>query len=240
MFQNFYKEEDFVTDKTWPPNCTDANDKREKSGSEKRYNPNINDDPSMKNFEILLPLENDQGQIHVCNFNEFFTAIRIGNVTPDQLFIRPVPDPNNTSTETVSLKKQPKKRTLRTTKPIDYKEDEEGDIQQSGDDEKGNENLDEKSEAEEDADTKPPAKKRKTTPKKTKVVVHVKSEEKVQLENDIAKTIKTFDTAIDKFKKQINYDEDKSEKSAIEEQMSNILTCWKLMKMQVESYKKAE
>jgi hypothetical protein len=72
------------------------------------------------------------------------------------------------------------------------------------------------------------------------VVLHVKSEEKVQLENDIAKTIKTFDTAIDKFKKQINYDEDKSEKSALEEQMSNILTCWKLMKMQVESYKKAE
>ena len=37
------------------------------------------------------------------------------------------------------------------------------------------------------------------------------------------KTIKTFDTVIDKFKKQINYDEDKSEKSVIEEQMSNIL-----------------
>jgi len=129
---------------------------------------------------------------------------------------------------------------LRTTKPIDYKENEEGDIQQSDDDEKGNKNLDEKSEAEEDADTKPPAKKRKTTPKKTKAVIHVKSEEKVQLENDIAKTIKTFDTVIDKFKKQINYDEDKSEKSVIEEQMSNILTCWKLMKMQVESYKKAE
>ena len=129
---------------------------------------------------------------------------------------------------------------MRTTKPIDYKENEEGDIQQSDDDEKGNKNLDEKSEAEEDADTKPPAKKRKTTPKKTKAVIHVKSEEKVQLENDIAKTIKTFDTAIDKFKKQINYDEDKSEKSAVEEQMSNILTCWKLMKMQVESYKKAE
>jgi len=89
---------------------------------------------------------------------------------------------------------------LRTTKPIDYKEDEEGDIQQSDDDEKGNENLDAKSEAEEDADTKPLAKKRKTTPKKTKAVVHVKSEEKVQIENDIAKTIKTFDTAIDKFK----------------------------------------
>jgi hypothetical protein len=61
------------------------------------------------------------------------------------------------------------------------------------------------------------------------VVVHVKSEEKVQLENDIAKTIKTFDTAIDKFKKEIK-----------EAQMSNILTCWMLMKMQVESYKKAE
>ncbi len=240
MFQNFYKEEDFVTDKTWPPNCTDTNEKREKSGSEKRYNPNINYDPSMKNFEILLPLANKQEQIHVCNFNEFFTAIRIGNVTPDQLFIRPVPDPNNTSTETVSLKKQPKKRTLRTTKPIDYKEDEEGDEQQSDDDENGNEKLDEKSEAEEDADTKPLAKKRKTTPKKTKAVVHVKSEEKVQLENDIAKTIKTFDTAIDKYKKEIEYDEDKSEKSTLEEQMSNILTCWKLMKMQVESYKKAD
>ena len=129
---------------------------------------------------------------------------------------------------------------MRTTKPIDYKEGEQGDIQQSDDDEKGNENLDEKSEVEEDADTKPPAKKRKTTNKKTKAVVHVKSEEKVQLENDIAKTIKTFDTAIDKLKKEINYDEDKSERSAIEEQMSNILTCWKLMKMQVESYKKAE
>ena len=54
MFQNFYKEEDFVTDKSWPPNCNDANEKRDKSGSEKRYNPNINYDPSMKNFEILL------------------------------------------------------------------------------------------------------------------------------------------------------------------------------------------
>jgi hypothetical protein len=62
----------------------------------------------------------------------------------------------------------------------------------------------------------------------------------VQLDNNIAKTIKTFDTAIDRFKKEIDYDEDKSEKSTLEEQMSNILTCWKLMKMQVESYKKAE
>jgi len=62
----------------------------------------------------------------------------------------------------------------------------------------------------------------------------------VQLENDIAKTIKTFDTAIDKYKKEIEYDEDKSEKSTLEEQTSNILTCWKLMKMQVESYKKAD
>jgi hypothetical protein len=61
----------------------------------------------------------------------------------------------------------------------------------------------------------------------------------VQLENDIAKTIKTFDTAIDKYKKEIEYDEDKSEKSTLEEQTSNILTCWKLMKMQVESYNKA-
>ena len=112
MFQNFYKEEDFVTDKSWPPNCNDANEKRDKSGSEKRYNPNINYDPSMKNFEILLPLENDQGQVHVCNFNEFFKAILIGNVTPDQLFVRPVPDPNNKSTETISLKKQPKKKDL--------------------------------------------------------------------------------------------------------------------------------
>jgi len=68
-------------------------------------------------------------------------------------------------------------------------------------------------------------KNKKQLPKKTKAVVHVKSEEKVQLENDIAKTIKTFDTAIDKLKKEINYDEDKSERSAIEEQMSNILTC---------------
>jgi len=168
MFQNFYKEEDFVTDKTWPPNCTDAYKRRERSGSEKRFNPNINYDPSMKNFEILLPLENNQGEIHICNFNKFFTAIRIGNVTPDQLFIRPVPDPNNTSIETVSLKKQPKKRALRTTKPIDYREDEEGDGQQSDDDEDENEKLDEKSEAEEDADKKPPAKKQKTTPKKNK------------------------------------------------------------------------
>jgi hypothetical protein len=171
MFQNFYKEEDFVTDKSWPPNCTDANEKRDKSGSEKRYNPNINYDPSMKNFEILLPLENDQGQIHLCNFNEFFKAIQIGNITPNQLFIRPVPDPNNTSTETISLKKQPKKRTLRTTKPIDYKEDEGGDLQQSDDDDKEDKHLGEKSEAEEETDTKPPAKKQKTTPRKTKAVV---------------------------------------------------------------------
>ncbi len=91
----------------------------------------------MKHFDILQPLENNQGQVHVCNFNEFFKAIWMGNVTPNQLFVRPVRDPNNTSTETVSLKKQPKKRTLRTTKPIDYKENEEGDIQQSDDDEKG-------------------------------------------------------------------------------------------------------
>jgi len=116
IFHNFYKEEDFVTDKSWPPNYTDANEKREKSGSEKRYNPNINYDPSMKNFEILLPLENDQGQIHVGNFNEFFTAIRIGNVTPNQLFVRPVRDPNNTSTETVSLKKRQKKKNLEDNK----------------------------------------------------------------------------------------------------------------------------
>jgi len=61
----------------------------------------------------------------------------------------------------------------------------------------------------------------------------------VQLENNITKTIKTFNTAIDNFKKEIDYDEDKSEKSTLEEQMSNILTCWKLMKMQVESYNKA-
>jgi len=169
VFQNFYKEEDFVTDKTWPPNCTDVNKRREKSGSEKSYKPNINYDPSMKNFEILLPLANKQEQIHVCNFNEFFTAIRIGNVTPDQLFIRPVPDPNNTSTETVSLKNQPKKRTLRTTKPIDYKEDEEGDEQQSDDDEKGNEKLDEKSEEEEDADIQNHRQKsKKQLPKKQK------------------------------------------------------------------------
>jgi len=194
MFQYFYKEEDFVTDKSWPPNCNDANEKMDKSGSEKRYNPNINYDPSMKNFEILLPLENDQGQIHVCNFNEFFKAIRIGNVTPDQLFVRPVPDPNDKTTETISLKKQPKKRTLRTTKPIDYKEDE-GDKEQESDGE-GNKDkhLAEKPEADDDSDTKPPAKRRKTTPRKTKAVVQVKSEEKVQLKIDIAKTIKTFDT----------------------------------------------
>jgi hypothetical protein len=54
MFQIFYKEEDFVTDKSWPPNCNDANEKSDKAGSENRYNPNINYDPSMKNFEILL------------------------------------------------------------------------------------------------------------------------------------------------------------------------------------------
>jgi len=53
MFQNFYKEEDFVIEKSWPPNCTDANKKRDKSGSEKRYNPNINYDPSMKNINYL-------------------------------------------------------------------------------------------------------------------------------------------------------------------------------------------
>jgi len=34
MFQNFYKEEDFVTDKSWPPNCNDANEKSDKAGSE--------------------------------------------------------------------------------------------------------------------------------------------------------------------------------------------------------------
>ena len=110
---------------------------------------------------------------------------------------------------------------MRTIKPIDYKEDEGGDLQQSDGDGKEDEHLGEKSEAEEETDTKPPAKKRKTTPRKTKAVVQVKSEEKVQLENDIAKTIKTFDTAIDRFKKEINYDEDKSEKSTLEEQMSN-------------------
>jgi hypothetical protein len=131
---------------------------------------------------------------------------------------------------------------LRTTKPIDYKEDEGDELQQSDGDGNKDGHLAEKSEADDDddADTKPPAKKRKTTPRITKAVVQVKSEEKVQLENGIAKTIKTFDTAIDKFKKEIDYDEDKSEKSTLEEQMSNILTCWKLMKMQVESYKKAE
>jgi len=240
MFHNFYKEEDFVTDKSWPPNCNNANEKRDKSGSEKRYNPNINYDPSMKNFEILLPLENDQGQVHVCNFNEFFKAIQIGNVTPDQLFVRPVPDPNNKSTETISLKKQPKKRSLRTTKPIDYKEDEGEEVQESDGERNEDKHLAEKPEADDDPDTKPPAKRRKTTPRKTKAVVQVKLEEKVQLEIDIAKTIKTFDTAIDKFKKEIDYDEDKSEKSTLEEQISNILTCWKLMKMQVESYKKAD
>jgi Sec-independent protein translocase protein TatA len=184
-------------------------------------------------------LENDQGQIHFCNFNKFFKAIQIGNATPNQLFVRPVPDPNNTSTETISLKKQPKKRTLRTTKPIDYKEDEGDDLQQSDGDGKEDEHLAEKSEADDNADTKLPAKKRKTTPRKTKAVVQVKSEEKVQLENDIAKTIKTFKTAIDNFKKEIDHDEDKSEKSTLEEQMSSILTCWKLMKMQAESYKKS-
>ena len=177
-----------------------------------------------------------QGQVHVCNFNEFFKAIRIGNVTPDQLFVRPVPDPNNKSTETISLKKQPKKRSLRTTKPIDYKEDEGEEVQESDGERNEDKHLAEKPEADDDSDTKPPAKRRKTTPRKTKAVVQVKSEEKVQ----IAKTIKTFDTAIDKFKNEIDYDEDKSEKSTLEEQMSNILTCWKLMKMQVESYKKAD
>ena len=127
---------------------------------------------------------------------------------------------------------------MRTTKPIDYKEDEGEEVQESDGERNEDKHLAEKPEADDDPDTKSPAKRRKTTPRKTKAVVQVKSEEKVQLEIDIAKTIKTFDTAIDKFKKEIDYDEDKSEKSTLEEQMSNILTCWKLMKMQVESYKK--
>lgn len=231
MFQHFYKEEDFVTEKAWPPNCNNASEA--KSGGEKRYNKNINYDPSMKNFEILLPLENDKGEIDVCNFNEFFTAIRIGNVTPDQLFVRPTPDNSNAD---ISLKKQPKKRTLRPTKDVNYKE---GEVTQTTNDNKDeDENDDSDSEGKQEEDKKPAAKKQRTTPRKKKQLVQVKSEEKVKLENDIDNTIRTFESAFDKLKNEIQCDEDKVDRTAIDERFTNMLTCWNLMKMQVENYKK--
>jgi len=79
---------------------------------------------------------------------------------------------------------------LRTTKPIHYKEDEGDEVQQSDGEGNEDEHLAEKPEADNDPDTKPPAKRRKTTPRKTKAVVQVKSEEKVQLEIEMEKQSK--------------------------------------------------
>jgi len=79
---------------------------------------------------------------------------------------------------------------LRTTIPIDYKEDEGDEVQQSDGERNEDKHLAEKPEADEDPDTKSPAKRRKTTPRKTKAVVQVKSEEKVQLEIEMEKQSK--------------------------------------------------
>ena len=79
---------------------------------------------------------------------------------------------------------------MRTTKPIDFKEDEGDEVQESDGEGSEDEHLAEKPEVDDDPDTKPPAKRRKTTPRKTKAVVQVKSEEKVQLEIEMEKQSK--------------------------------------------------
>jgi hypothetical protein len=123
MLKHFYKTANFVTDKSWPEKISDA-PKEAKAGKQKKYNPDIDYNPTMHNFDNLLPHYLDNEGIKFLTICEFFTALRVGNVSSKQIFVRPLP-----STKT----NEPNKK--RHRRAVDYNENEENEEKDDDDEE---------------------------------------------------------------------------------------------------------
>lgn len=231
MLQHFYKDQDFVTDKAWPEKASDITQEHT-GGRKKKFNPNIDYNPTMDHFKILLPLEHEDGRVDVLTISEYFTAITVGNIPAKQLFVRPLP-PTPDDPDAVQTDKGQTKRKLRNRTPVNYK----GQQEQTVDDEKL-ESEDNGEGNKESHDKKPAAKRRKTTPKKK--MPNIKSEEKIQLENDIAKNMERFEQGMAALKQNLGYDDNKHPNTETEQYLNNLTLQWELVKSQVSNYQKTE
>ena len=216
MLRHFYKIADFVTDKSWPEKISNA-PKETKAGKQKKYNPAIDYNPTMHHFDILLPLQSDDDSIEFLTINEYFTALRVGNVPSKQIFIRPQP-----SSRINELKA---KRRHRRAVAYDENDDEDED-----DDDEEEENI----EGDGGTPKKKRAKKRQRTPKTSKTTIPVKSEEKIRLEKNMQETMEGLDETFSTLKNTIEKDE--TAKIIV----GKLKDKWDLMKLQFECYKNKE
>jgi len=210
MLQHFYKSDDFITDNSWPLKKSDAR-KKTTAGKPREYNENIDYNPAMHHFNILLPLWKKDELVEFLTISEFFTAIRIGNVPCKQLFLRPLPTSN--------VHEKTKKRHRPAVQHDENEDDKDDDDEESKD---GNE----------ETPVKKTAKRtRTTTPKASKMMVVAKSAEKLQLENDMKKKITEMEETFEQLKQSL------TENDTVKELFNKFEDKWDIVKLKLDKYK---
>jgi len=224
MLQHFYKDSDFVIDKAWPQKASEVM-KEPAAGRQKKYNPNIDYNPSMAHFRILLPMENENKEIDFLNIGEFLNAIKVGNVTAKQLFVTPEPIDNFETQDPT----QGSKRKLRDKSPVNYNEQEQVEGEPGANDDDDGTNKEEDDDNKQDTPNK---KRKKGTPKKKKA--SLKSEEKLKLEKQINENIEDLDKEFEKVNQNL---ENETETTNVKESIKSVIKEWELLKLRLEKYK---
>ena len=216
MLQHFYKSDDFVTDKSWPLKKSEAC-KKTAAGKPREYNENIDYNPGMHHFNILLPLWKKDESVEFLTISEFFTAIRIGNVPCKQLLLRPLPTNN--------VQEKTKKR---HRPAVQYNENSDENEEEKNDDDEDSKDDNEEGET--------PIKKRAkrtrtTTPKASKTMTVAKSAEKLQLENDMKKKITEMEETFEQLKQSL------AENDTVKELFNKFEDKWDIVKLKLDKYK---
>ncbi len=216
MLQHFYKSDDFVTDKSWPLKKSEAC-KKTAAGKPREYNENIDYNPGMHHFNILLPLRKKDESVEFLTISEFFTAIRIGNVPCKQLLLRPLP--TNNVQEKTKKRNRPK---------VQYNENSDENEEEKNDDDEESKVDNEEGET----PIKKTAKRTRTsTPKASKTMTVAKTAEKLQLENDMKKKITEMEETFEQLKQSL------AENDTVKELFNKFEDKWDIVKLKLDKYK---